>query len=371
LNHVDPYRQGDLWEYQCSGCPILKACGVTESAPCGCNRTGEDRYDCSNCDTLCRELFVTSQNGSQITFLNHVFEGRDLFDVHLNQPPLSLPLLVPLQTHLLPSNFRLHLDCVGIDLRYLLSRHKKPPLQHCPSVEKFSNAQEYARVNPDSKVIAVLNGKDKILDRFWASRWINILETLQRWGISLASGPTFSVYKVTKDGRPIPDSHSVSMLRRHHRVVQELASLAYTTLPNIYWRNEKDLKDWSEWLLRNDSVSVVSRDFTLPKRGKSKRRSLNQLLQTLAKVGRPFHILFQGFGRVQAADIMRDVAEYGFTCTFATSDPVIAGIKGKSFIFQDQETPLLGKEPTTNKYSLAERNVYTLQKHLIAVAQTL
>src|SRR5690606_29797929 len=132
---------------------------------------------------------------------------------------------------------------VAIGLKQLISQRKNLPAQPYSWLGSSSLVRRKARVNSSSRLLAVFNASDDLLESFWGMDRVALYAALATAGFDGVTGPTFSIYKYATGGENlrIPDSHSVMMLNRHHRVMTELAERFRLSIPNIYWRNDKDL----------------------------------------------------------------------------------------------------------------------------------
>lgn len=366
--------QGEtLWQREvCPECLLYEPCGGAETSPCTCIRSGDARYDCENCDIVCRDRHAPASAALPDTLASHASVGRDIEQVAVNQSLAApLPLLIPMQTNKLPKGLRLSYEWIGVDLNHLFDYSNFPGQPH-GRYESTSEARAFLRAREDTKLVAVLNARDRYLERFWASDRQAFYEMLLENGFAAATGPTFSVYKQTSDNsKRVPDSHTVTMLRRHHRVVEELSEAGITPLPNLYSRNERDRRKWIAWLAENPTVSIVSCDFTCTKTASVEyRRYLDDLAAMLAEVGRPLHVLLQGIGNARAAHALIELAEAGCTCSFTISDPIIKGRKGRALLYHESNEPLV-VEPRTkiSRPALARKNVEVMRAHLSTVAR--
>jgi hypothetical protein len=272
----------------------------------------------------------------------------------------------------LPSNIQLNhdWDWVGIDLKLLVSKHKDPPIYPKSYLDSPFEVRKFANVTKDCNLLAIMNGKDGLLESFWASDRVEIYNALKKSNFVASTGPTFSVYGY-KEKLRVPDSHSVSMLRRHHQVVQELDFRNIIPIPNIYWRNNRDILKWVEFLSKNEFISTISRDFTCTTRGQERKYYFEQLVELIQRVGRKLHIIFQGTSVAEASNVINRLAQIGCTCSLATPDPIIKGLKGKELSFNGEKPPKILKNTINSLPELMLNNLYVMQKYLRAVAAPL
>ena len=360
-------REPNLWEQQCPECLLYDQCGGAATAPCTCIKSGEERYDCGNCDIVCRERYVPTSDGLDDTFSSHAFVGRNLESVEIDQHFSSpFPLLIPTQTNKLPSNIHLPYDWIGVDLRHLLDS-TVPPVRAHSRYNSAGKALKFVRGHSNSKLLAILNSVDGDLEHFWASERSSFYEALLQSGFAAATGPTFSIYEKTNSGaKRIPDAHSVTMLRRHHRVVEELAQIGVPPIPNLYDRNERDRQRWVKWLSTNQTVTVVSCDLTCSKNWEPYREYMHRLIEIVGEVDRSLHVLLQGVGTAKSTDALVQLAEAGCTCSICTSDPILKGSNGYALIYQDDgEPPIFEKQKDQPHSVLSRRNIDVLDSHLL------
>lgn len=185
-----------------------------------------------------------------------------------------------------------------------------------------------------------MNSQDDLLEHFWASDRNDFYNSITN-RIFAASGPTFSIYKETKNKEREPDSHKVLMNMRQNQVLQEMNNKGINAIPNIYWRNKKDRMLWAEWLNKNTSVWAISRDFssTRSRDGVDYKNGLNYLIDIVRAVNRRMHIFVNGISYKKAASVIEKFAEIGCTCSCITSNPIILGRKGIKLEYRGSDIP--------------------------------
>jgi hypothetical protein len=351
--NLDTPRQMEVWELECPHCQLWESCGGGKTAPCGCKLTGKSRYDCINCNLICRDRYIDSENGYKDSFSGQVFSTKGLKELAIEQDFSTIkffPPFIPMQTRQLPVNTRL--DWAGVTLSDLITARKKPPLDPKKYLEKL-RSRDSLRVNDNGNLIAVMNGNDKLLEYFWASDRDKFYETLKMNSFLAVTGPTFSVY-----GNDL-DSHSVLMLRRQFTVLQELYDRNINSIPNIYFRNdnERDRDEWIKWLSENESIHVVSRDFSSTKSGINYRIGMEYLIDILNKVGRRFHVILNGIGHAKAIEAIRLVKNIGCTCSILTSHPILLGRHGRALLPESTTYLCVKKQTDLSQDTLALNNV--------------
>ena len=86
------------------------------------------------------------------------------------------------------------------------------------------------------------------------------------------------------------------MMLRHNRVINNLQKTKLIAIPNIYWRNEQDLRKWSDWISEQDKLRYISRDFSRTKQNKTFRPQFEGLLKILKLAGKSVHVFLVGVG---------------------------------------------------------------------------
>lgn len=315
-----------MWEEGCSKkCKVFDQCGGSLTAPCHCVREGEERYDCANCDLICRERDAPPVGiYPNDTFEEHIREGRALEDVKINQKPpdVPFPLVIPLRTNRLKKTVKNRV--VGIQLDQIITKAKDPNIRQ--ALQSKSVANKTFNVSRGTRFIAVLNANDKFLEALWRMPDRNTFYTaLRNIGVTLITGPTFSIYG---EHAKHPASHNVAMLMRHHRIIQELDDQGFIPIPNIYWRREQDIDRWLTWIAANP-IYCIARDFSLASKASGTFSAMNRFLEMIKAIKKPLHIFFTGVGIVHARHLVREFNDIeGHTCTIISSNPIMKGIAG-------------------------------------------
>lgn len=309
----------------------MHACGGGPDAPCGCvhgiaGEESERRYDCENCPVICRERRVPKPDGTGTwTYRDEVQAGLPLDRLRLVQRDLGpLPPFIPTRTHEMNVKVRPPFPWVGVDLKTLLSvRDDGSATPRKLTRNGPTEFRQALRVDPSTKVVAVLNGRDNLLEGLWGMDPETFSGILRDLGIDLVTGPTFSVYGDR------PAAHNVVMMLRHHRSADDLAAGGLTVAPNLYWRTAADRRRWVSWLTREEDVSVVSRDFSRTGNRASFEPQFRGLLEIAKQVERPLHVLLVGVGVAKGPQALDRLARAGATGSFVTAKPVMAGTGGR------------------------------------------
>lgn len=276
----------------------------------------------------------------------HYKDGLDLFDLKISQNLEDVfPLLIPLRTADFPKGGGvLPLRWAAADATQVKERLLTGPVAN-PRFINSEDVRSFLRVAGECRLMAVMNAQDKVLERFWQlPDRIGRFQQLASYGFELSTGATFSVTEFTEENTPMPRFHNLVMQRRHNRVLSEIQRAGLTSVPNLYWLDNREERWWVEWLQQNLLVHYVSRDFTRTRHKAAVQERIDALLNLLNKVGRSFHVFLVGLGPAIAASALQCLARSGHTGTILTSDPIMQGIHGKLY---DQEL-----KPQSNKSKL-------------------
>lgn len=355
-----------------SECPLWDLCGGPLAAPCFCIvKEPDKRYKCHECDRICVERNVVGENGilTDDIFV-HIQDGKTLNELELDQIQIpTLPLFIPTRTHEINDRRNLPYKWVGVDAKYLLSQHKKSKTEPRSYLSNPDSLRNFLHVDSECNLLAVLNARDDILERFWGMPRRRFLTTLDNCGFSAVTGPTFSVIYESNGFLP---SHNILMLMRHHQVISEIAETPMVAIPNIYWRNFMNQTEWSEWLNFQSSVSVVSRDFSLTKQTVDFLEALEGLIVILMNVDRPLHIVCIGVGIKHAGITVQRLAEIGCTVSVVSSDPILSAIKGGARLVNNGELPpSKEKDFKVRRDILARINIDVMTRHLESIAKNI
>lgn len=316
-----PLRQGSLWEPRCYTCLAYDECGGAETAPCGCIHAEEQHRACSSCPIICTERSVTNDAGHVVdSFRIRLREGLPLTALRIRQSAIDLPSLVLSRTDSFPEGHTLPDTLVGVHLRTVLSLVRRDPEWQQPNV----SLRSHLRVEPSTRLIAILNGHDDLLEELWDLDPRQVFRRLRSARVEILTGPTYSIY------REHPASHNIGMLLRHHRFCAEAAASGFLVIPNLYWNSRKDRRAWISWLRENPTVSYVARDFGRTKHHEPFRPELDGLLEILDATQRFVHVLITGVGEQKIRETRRALVEAGASVSFVSPRAVVAppGLEG-------------------------------------------
>jgi hypothetical protein len=293
-----------------------------------------------------------------------VAEGADLSEIRVSQhPDLTPPLFIPSATS--RSKSVLDLSWAAVDLEELLTVPKGKP-SNLSGALASSEFRRVLKIQDETRLIAVLNGQDEVLEGFWGMKPNRALlyNALSDRGFTIVTGPTFSVIDETS-GFPAP--HNIVMLRRHNQVLSEIGAWGFVAAPNIYWRNERTRERWASWL-RTHSVRFVARDFSRAKQDEWYEVEWGNLLSLLQNVGRPLHIFLTGVGRSRGPRAIRDLTRLGHSVSIVSSFPIRLGIGGRRITFT--EGPVnIARDSSMSLQELVLSNLATVERYFWEVGK--
>lgn len=366
--YVDKTYQGSLFDDCSSKCAAFAVCGGKRiTAPCGCAwpTTSEKRYQCHKCYLICRERGTQAlhKNLKVPDFNTEIANGYSLDQVELIQPLFKPPAHVALFTEKYKEG-KLNLSWVAVDVRSLFNCRKKKGAELKPVFNDVKSVKKYLNVPENCRLIAVLNGEDKLLESVWAMKRREMLKKLKEIGFEICTGPTFSIAQFTSAGTTTPFSHHTAMYMRHHRVLSEIQSAGLCGVPNLYWLDgdKRQLTDWSDWLIKNRDIYMISKDFTSTRRWSLVHPKLQELLKLLEVTGRTFHILIVGSGQTNARKITEILSSEGHTVSIITSAPIMKALHGqKYFINSDgklSDSSVPKSEETTSMLMISNLDTF-------------
>jgi len=343
-----------------SSCHAFGECGGSPSAPCACVFAGTDQaYQCDECWMNCRER-IGSEFGD--VGENHYADGLALRDLRIANVSLDLPAFVPAITRELPPQAVLPVVAAGMG--DLFRRDPRAQIRTSPRLGNPEEFKRQLRCTPDGRVLAVLSGTDHALELLWHADLSAIAPQFANAGLTAITGPTFSVL----GEHSVRPYHNLTMLRRHHRIVQRLFDYGLDVIPNLYWRTDGGLYQWAEVLL-GSTIGTVSRDFSRTKNGPQFYAHLDGLLKLLRAVARPMHVVVVGVGVRKAAGVLARIQECGCTCTIVSADPVRLAINRGAQVFRRVNGELgIRVRPDLPRENLAIRNITVLSRELRRIA---
>lgn len=336
--YIEKSYQGSLFDDCATKCEAYATCGgQRKTAPCGCiwkEATGL-RHQCQRCYLICRErgMYTTDASLQLTSFNSNIENGLSLDQVQVNQATHELPIYIPVSTHNYHGRVKFS-GYVAVDARMLFNypRGKAAVLKSLFQTEE--SLRQHLRVTKSCRLIAVLNGTDKMLEKVWGMPRTEMLNQLASIGFTICTGPTFSLTALTPDGSIVPYSHHTIMLMRHHRVLSEIDDAGLCGVPNLYWidGDSRQLRQWSGWLRNNSHLSMISKDFTSTRNWSAIEPKLTELIHLLNEAGRSFHVLIVGTGQSNAPKIVTALSQAGHSVSIITSAPIMKAIHGSQYI---------------------------------------
>lgn len=376
-SYVAAPPQRSLWEPSCStSCSLWHACGGSPTAaPCGCIYTDrENRYDCENCDIVCRSRryqgeLAPPEGAEGQGFKGRIKKGQVLEFLALEQPSAvsELPPLIPYDTSKLRGADTEAIQWAAVSARQLFTNMKATRPARCSGFLHGSpdEVRRYLGVPNDTRLIALLNGRDRVLEGFWGmNRW-GFYEALEHAGFWGVTGPTFSV---NEESQRHPASHNVHMLQRHHRVIEETNCTSLVAVPNVYWRGEYDRSRLVEWLCSRTAVTTISMDVSRTSSWAGFYPPFRSLLDLVDQVNRQLHVVMVGVGRVKAGEVVKILSHHDATASVMTSDPVNDGSRGWEWEYRGPEPIPRTKNLDVPKPALSMHNITVMQRHLRDIA---
>jgi hypothetical protein len=358
---------GDLNDTFCQQhCFAFAKCGGGyATAPCQCawKMSSPSYRNCGACYLVCLQREVAARNRPVDNARQQYIAGLDWQDLALSQHiEEDFPLFIPVRTADFPvGGGLLPLRWAAADGTQVIERILAGRTT-APKFASPNHVRTYLRVTDECRLLAIMNTQDKLLERFWAMRdRVGKFQRLATYGFELSTGATFSVTEDTTENTPVPRFHNLVMQRRHLRVVKEIQQAGLTSVPNLYWLDEREKQKWITWFTRNPTVRYVSRDFTRTRQGTAFEERLTALIRMLNQVGRPFHIFLVGPGPAVAARALSYLAAYGHTGTIITSDPILQGIKGKLYDATFRAAPA----PAKTKPDVVLENIELFETQLL------
>lgn len=373
--HITPAVKfyGGLFSDCVTKCEAYAACGGHRNTmPCGCfwSSKSENRHKCNECYVICRERRDVGPDGI-MEFSDHLAQSKMLEQVSLTQNgSVGFPLFVPMATsYFKDGDYRLPVRFAAADIQTL---YNSQTLRS--SFDTAQTARDHLRVDVDCELIAVLNGKDCLLENLWGmgeeKRRHSFLR-LSEIGFSVGTGATYSVTGRTTEGRPTPHAHNVAMLMRHHQVVDEINASGLFAVPNLYWLDGdvREIQRWAKWLIKNPQICTISRDFTLTKNTQTVLAKLRELKYLLDLTGRSFNVMIIGTGAANAPLVVKSLAEAGHMVTIITSSPIYdARLTAQKYHFKNGVI-IKEKDTITDFSELIIHNMIVFEQALLLAVQ--
>lgn len=357
---VPDSAEPSLWQPSCASfCAFPGDCGGAPTAPCA------GAFDVSPEGDTGNSPLSESESHAVRTF----DEGLALRDVRLESYSAPrLPLFIPLYTDALPLGLELPFGFVGATAKQLFGRPRKDQsIGSRLRGRSPDKLRRHLRVSPRTNIVGILNGSDRLLEGFWGMARSDFFQHAHQANVALFTGPTYSV--TTEIGVRVA-GHNVAALRRHHRIIQELSDHGLSAIPNLYWRTERDLDEWVDWLNDQPHLFAVSRDFSRSKLGGLFDLHMSGVIDIVRRVRRPLHVLLVGVGLSKAEHALQRVTEAGAICSFAMASPVLrARSGGERLHIAARGKPEYVKDYSHTGADLIVPNLQTAEEHLLGLVR--
>lgn len=312
---VDEYQRS-LWSHECTSCRLSSGCdyALLGAGGCACLCRGQtDVLSGAACRHICREPPATFGAVEQ-----HIEETTSLDELRIapELPRLRrLPAWLPLRTHEAKRRIA-NVSVAAVELKYLqLSIRDPTRMLRCA-------------LPRDTMLLAILNADDKMLERLWkagAEARAELFRQLTKVGFVGCTGPTFSILHDVTERLPY---HNEISLRRHHRILQEIADMGLVPIPNLYTTGLRSTAQIAAWLNEHPQIELVSRDFSMTRTEKAFASEYQGLCDLLSQVARPRQVLLPGVSMKRAEFVMRGLGRLGHSVSLVTGDPILKAIHG-------------------------------------------
>lgn len=308
-----------LFQQDCASCFAFSECGGAPSAPCTCRWTGTRRHDCDSCSLNCVERRIIGPNLEIIdSFRDQLSDGLPLGLLRVEQSELvRLPSGIVVKSSALPPGTVLQEEWVGVHLRDVIAIANGGRSRW---VRTRTGLHARLKVSRDTRLLAVLNGNDHLLERLWAMNRDRMFKVFRRIGLTTITGPTFSV---TAEPLDVPASHNVTMMMRHHRFCAEASAAGLRVIPNVYCRSERQADMWIEWLRANPNVHTIARDFSRTKDHHRFEPELAELMGIVRGANRRLHVVVSGIGEAKFDLVGAAMRAHGSSLSILSSRAVV------------------------------------------------
>lgn len=350
-------HQGSLWSYACETCPVSHGCDGARPGAFGCAclcRGQSAALSGANCRHICREPSAAygspEPNVAETTSLDELRIPPEL-------PRLQrLPAWLPLRTHEAKRRIA-YVSVAAVELRYLQRSIRDP------------GAMLWCALPEHTTLLAILNAKDGPLERFWsvgAKARGKMFRQLVDVGFVGCTGPTFSVWHDATERLPY---HNEISLRRHHRILQEIADAGLVPIPNLYTTGHRSTTRIAAWLNEHPQIELVSRDFSMTRTATAFASEYQGLRDLLSQVVRPRQVLLPGVSMRRAAFVIRDLAQRGHSAVLVTGDPILKAIRGRR-LSVSADGSVTWPKSAESRLELIESNVDAALRYVAGVRRT-
>lgn len=297
----------------CGGCYLHGRCG-------GLDRDGTlfedescfDRYCCrkSACQLVC------PHNGHWVSDMNALGGLRFASLPQLRQPPVGLPVYVPLIDHRHYLRDLIDWPVVALKLSQVFRLRGR---EYEPVAADAAGLRTHFRLAPDTRIVLRGTDDDPHLERYWQHRQASRgPERLAALGVDAVVGPNFS--------HPADVVRPETLANRMRQLIclAELQAAGVTAVPHLNAAQSADWAFWERFLRDQPGITVVAKEFqTGDKDSEEGRRTIERIAAVRAAVGRPLHLV--AIGAAQFAGYL--AARIG-TFTVLDSVPFMRTVSG-------------------------------------------
>lgn len=284
-------RPHGMLAHTCPRCVYFEGCGGIEPdralLDCFelsfCKQNG-NRQDCSSCSIVCP---YSGSFHSRLQEVGGLYFG-DLRQI--KQPQLELPHYIPVIDHASRRSRPLQWPVVALDT-YKVLRLKNGRYE---TFQKNGDGLRQAlQLSSETKILLRGVAKDPALERYWSYRRRDDAPgQIASLDISLAIGPNFSHFL------DVPRTDNLFNRKRQLICLAELSSAGVAVAPHLSAVSSGDLRFWRSYLLRNETITYVAREFQTGNKKRSEgQKAIDQMARIRDAIGRPLHPLIIGAGQ--------------------------------------------------------------------------
>ncbi|MHB8837515.1 MAG: hypothetical protein ACYC7F_01025 [Gemmatimonadaceae bacterium] len=219
-------------------------------------------------------------------------------------------------------------------------------------------------------LLAILNAVDETLEKFWSDGPVargELFHRLKDVGFVGCTGPTFSIMHDATERLPY---HNEISLRRHHRILQEIADAGLVPIPNLYTTGRRSTQQIASWLNEHPQIELVSRDLTMTRFARPFATEYQGLCDLLSQVHRPRHVLLPGVSMKRAELVIRGLARLGHSVSLVTGDPILKAIRGRR-LYMNADGSMTQIRGTASRTELINGNIEAALKFVDELRQSL
>jgi|GEM_PF-1221403 len=148
------------------------------------------------------------------------------------------------------------------------------------SLERF-------KTSPDTKVILLCYGKDKLIEDIWPVRHL-IFPEIAKLGFAAVTSVNYSVWDEQ------PHLERAINVKRSLKTYEEMQKIGIPVVPHMYWLGYKSLDNWLYWLSANKQVNTLAICMQTLRSKKDWQRAIKELTYFTENLERPIHFLITG-----------------------------------------------------------------------------